>query len=324
MSKLYKLLPELREIDSIAQACPDIIKKKTLGFVDCGFERFPIDALVFGPDDPTLPCVVLVGGCPTGWRRIGTQVVLSYLKTITNSLKWDNDLRHWFTNRRLIAIPILNPAGTAFHWRCNPNGVDLMRNSPVEADPDETTWLLSGHRWTTRLPWHRGEEGKLEYENQTIINFFKEEVFPSKTIISMDFHSGFGTQDQIWYPWAKTRKEKFPYYNEFVNLQKLFDNTFPNHIYKIEPQTKNYVTHGDLWDYMLMLNAQRENPSTFIPLTLEIGSWIWVKKNPLQIFSIFGLYNPVKEHRFRRQLRRHIFMLNFLLRAVKNNEALGF
>ncbi len=321
MSKLYKLLPELIEIDSLAQAHPEIIKKKTLAHVDCGFERFPIEALIYGPDDPTLPTLLLVGGVH-GLERIGCQVILSYLRSITNSLSWDDDLAEWFKNRRLICIPVLNPAGTAHHWRCNPNGVDLMRNAPVDADPDEVTWLLSGHRVSTSLPWYRGTEGApMEIETQAIYDFFKAEIFPSKVIISMDFHSGFGMQDQIWYPWAKTRKERFPYHNEFIKLQKLFDDSFPNHIYKIEPQTKNYVTHGDLWDYLLMENSKRDEPSVFIPLTLEIGSWIWVKKNPLQIFSIFGMFNPVKLHRFRRQLRRHVFMLNFLLRAVKNNHA---
>ncbi len=318
MSKLYSLLPELKDIDYLAEAHPDIIKRKTIAHVDCGFERFPIDALIYGPDDKTLPTVVLIGGVH-GLERIGTQVVLSYLKTITQSLGWDDDLRDWFSNRRLIAIPIVNPAGTAFHWRCNPNNVDLMRNCPVEADPKETTWLLSGHRLSKKLAWHRGDEDKLEIETQAVVDFFKEEVFPSSVCITMDFHSGFGNTDQIWYPWAKCRDEKFPYYDQFIKLQKLFDDTFPNHIYKIEPQTKNYVTHGDLWDYLLIENEKRENPMTFIPLTLEIGSWRWIQKNPFQIFSVLGLFNPVKEHRYRRQMRRHVFMLNFLLRAVKNS-----
>ncbi len=319
MSKLYTLLPELKDIDSIAASNPEMIKKRTLNYIDCEFERFPVDALIFGSEDRTLPTVVLVGGVH-GLERIGTQVIISYLKTIAQSLQWDEDLKKWFKNRRLIAIPIVNPGGTAYHTRCNPNGVDLMRNAPVEADADETTWLLSGHRLTKKLAWHRGEKDKLELETQTVVDFFKEEVFSSEVCISMDFHSGFGVQDQIWYPWAKTKKEKFPYYNEFVRLQKLFEDTYPNHIYKIEPQTKNYVTHGDLWDYLLEENQKREKPTVFIPLTLEIGSWRWVKKNPFQIFSIFGLFNPVKEHRFRRQMRRHVFMLDFLLRAVRNTK----
>ncbi|MBL7664030.1 MAG: DUF2817 domain-containing protein [Bacteriovoracaceae bacterium] len=321
MSKIFKLLPELNVIEDLAKAQPEIIRHIKLTQIDCGMERFPIDALIYGPDDPTLPCVVLVGGVH-GLERIGTQVIISYLKTITHSLNWDADLRESFKKTRLIAIPILNPAGTAYHWRCNPNGVDLMRNAPVEADPDDTTWLLSGHRISNALPWYRGkEQAPMEIETQTLVDFFKKEVMPSRANITMDFHSGFGTKDQIWYPWAKTRKEKFPFYDQFINLQRLFETSFPNHIYKIEPQTKNYVTHGDLWDYLLQEHRKEKRPGVFIPLTLEIGSWIWVKKNPLQLFSILGLFNPIKEHRIRRQLRRHVFMLDFLQRAVRNYDA---
>jgi hypothetical protein len=60
-----------------------------------------------------------------------------------------------------------------------------------------------------------------------------------------------------------------------------------------------------------------ENASTFLPLTMEMGSWRWVKKNPLQLASIDGLFNPVKPHRLQRALRGHIVLMEFLIRAVR-------
>jgi hypothetical protein len=54
----------------------------------------------------------------------------------------------------------------------------------------------------------------------------------------------------------------------------------------------------------------------FLPLTLEMGSWIWVKKNPRQIFSRQGIFNPLIQHRQQRVLRRHLSWLDFLARAA--------
>lgn len=69
------------------------------------------------------------------------------------------------------------------------------------------------------------------------------------------------------------------------------------------------------WDWM-SLEAQQEN-RLLLPLTLEMGSWRWVKKNPLQIRSLQGLFNPVKAHRIQRVLRRHTMLMEFLIRATR-------
>lgn len=59
----------------------------------------------------------------------------------------------------------------------------------------------------------------------------------------------------------------------------------------------------------------------FLPLTLEMGSWLWVRKNPRQLFSPVGPFNPILPHRLRRVLRRHLPLIDFLQRAVHNAEA---
>jgi hypothetical protein len=53
-----------------------------------------------------------------------------------------------------------------------------------------------------------------------------------------------------------------------------------------------------------------------LPLTLEMGSWLWVKKNPRQMLSLEGMFNPLVEHRQQRVLRRHTVLLDFLMRAA--------
>ena len=53
-----------------------------------------------------------------------------------------------------------------------------------------------------------------------------------------------------------------------------------------------------------------------ITMTLELGSWLWIRKNPHQLFSRHGMFNPIKAHRIKRVLRRHADLLDFLTRAA--------
>lgn len=56
--------------------------------------------------------------------------------------------------------------------------------------------------------------------------------------------------------------------------------------------------------------------TTFLPLTLEMGSWRWIRKNPLQARQLLGLYHPIKPHRLNRVLRSHLVLMEFLLHAT--------
>jgi hypothetical protein len=99
-------------------------------------------------------------------------------------------------------------------------------------------------------------------------------------------------------------------------LNQLLDHTLPHHPYRMEPQARTYTVHGDLWDYLYDQHAEQGKGGTFLPLTLEMGSWLWVKKNPRQVFNVLGAFNPIKPHRRRRILRRHLLLFDFLRRAV--------
>ena len=41
----------------------------------------------------------------------------------------------------------------------------------------------------------------------------------------------------------------------------------------------------------MRLNHLPDN--VFLPFTLEMGSWLWVRKNPRQMLDYFGYFNPV-------------------------------
>lgn len=277
--------------------------------------QFPLIGFSFGSTDPKAPVLGLFGGAH-GLERIGAQVVLSLLKSFSELLLWDESLIQALGKMRVVFLPIINPIGMLTKSRANPNGVDLMRNAPIEAE-EKPNFLLGGHRYSKHLPWYRGE-GQLEPENQAVFDFCRQQFFQSSAVISMDFHSGFGVQDQIWFPYAKTRKP-FPHLAEMKALEESFERTHPHHFYKIEPQALNYTTHGDLWDYIYD-QYRGENEGLYLPLALEMGSWLWVRKNPLQLFSSLGPFNPIKPHRHKRILRRHTTLFDFLIRATLSNK----
>ena len=81
-----------------------------------------------------------------------------------------------------------------------------------------------------------------------------------------------------------------------------------------------YTIRGDLWDYLYDRRRERSN-GILLPLTLEMGSWAWVRKNPWQGLSSIGRFNPVKPHRLSRTLRRHLPLIDFLHHAAASHRS---
>src|SRR5690606_16970713 len=123
-------------------------------------------------------------------------------------------------------------------------------------------------------------------------NLVQDRIYPSDVAITVDVHSGFGSVDRLWFPYAKT-KRPFPSLVEVFALKELLDRTYPNHIYVVEPQSSQYTAHGDLWDYLYDEHRKRKLNGFFLPLTLELGSWLWARKNWKQVFNPLGMYNPL-------------------------------
>jgi hypothetical protein len=314
MSQNFHELVQLQQL--IDEYSSPLVRSKKLADVD----GYPIWGLSLGSQDPKAPTLALVAGVH-GLEKIGTQVLIAYLSTLLHQATWDKNFQKVLNEVRIVSIPILNPTGMAKNIRSNYNGVDLMRNSPIESNEPTTRPLVSGHRLGPFLPWFRGKN-EMEVESRTLIEFMTKEALQSKVCLSIDFHSGFGMKDRLWFPYAKS-KEPFPDWNQVMALKDLFKKSYPYHIYKIESQSDSYTTHGDLWDYIYEIHRESEEfkNNTFIPWTLEMGSWMWVKKNPFQLLNPLGLFNPIKAHRFDRVMRRHILLIDFFLKAVRNPES---
>ncbi len=311
LEKIYDLATRESSFRNLihAEVCNDIVH---MG------KTYPIYSFEIGSKDPAAPVLFLVGGVH-GLERIGSQLAWSLLKTTIDRLLWDETLKLVFEKVKLVCIPLLNPYGYTHFSRSNPNGVDLMRNSRINAT-EKTPYLLGGHRFSNKIPWFQGQIGVLEKELQFLETVFNRITRDSPTVISLDFHSGFGMVDRLWFPFSYTSKP-FTQLSELQALINLFEQTHPYHIYKIEPQSEGYLLNGDIWDQLFLDTYQRDPKKVFIPLTLEMGSWNWVRKNPLQIFSKQGIFNPMKKHRIKRTYRRHHLLFDFLLKATYSQAA---
>lgn len=310
-------LPEIKELERIIELGRGHLESSIACEIYAGNKTFPVYQLTLGNPDPNLPAIGFFGGIH-GLERIGTQVLLHFLRNLLTRLKWDKSLHHLLQDVRLVFMPLINPGGMWQSTRSNLQGVDLMRNAPIEAE-SKVPFLLGGHRISPHLPWYRGAAGaEMEIENQALCSFVQKELLSHPFSIAVDCHSGFGLCDRVWFPHAHS-VHPIDHLADILALEELFQQTHPNSRYLFEPQSLHYRTHGDVWDY-LYLQTEKDKGKTFLPLTLEMGSWLWVKKNPRQLFSLQGIFNPIVEHRLNRVLRRHTVLLDFLMRAAAGHD----
>jgi len=279
--------------------------------------ELPLYSLRLGSRAANAPTLLLTGGMH-GIERIGSQVLIAWLHTLLERLSWDMQLQQQLAQIQLVLMPILNPVGMYLNQRSNGNGVDLNRNAPIDAE-GRVPFLGGGHRLGPLLPWYRGRKrGEMEEENLALERVLQRYIFNRPFATVVDLHSGLGMQDRLWFPHAY-RKKPIANIAQYVALKMLWERTYPNHTYLIEPQSIHYLSHGDLWDYFYY-QSRAQNQAHFLPLTLEMGSWLWVKKSPRQLLNFAGLFNPQTQHRHTRVLRRHLVLLDFMLAATLNHQ----
>jgi hypothetical protein len=302
---------ELVELESLQQRAGAQLERRLLCEVRVGTQNLPVHAYLLGSPRANAPAVGFFGGVH-GLERIGAELVVAQLRNLVMRLRWDDTLHRQLETLRLVFVPLVNPGGISLHTRANPNGVDLMRNAPVDAQ-ERVPYLIGGQRLSASLPWYRGAPGApMEPESTALCRIVEEELLTRPFSIAVDCHSGFGLRDRVWFPFAHTARP-IGHLPEIHALCETMDETLLHHRYVVEPQSRQYLTHGDLWDHLYL---QAPASTTFLPLTLEMGSWLWVRKNPRQLFSRDGLFNPMIEHRQQRVLRRHLSWLDFVTRAA--------
>jgi len=314
--------PELDSVYELTLLPREFIEPRLITTVKTPLGDYPIYAFIIGSKVKTDPTLGLFAGVH-GLEKIGTNVAVSFIKYLVTQLSWDKFHRHRFEHCRIVTIPCLNPLGMVLGRRSNFNGIDLMRNAPIDST-EANVMLASGHRVSRYLPWYRGVEGvAMEQEAQALVNFVRNEVFPARLALSLDLHSGYGMRDSLWYPYAKT-KAPFPNTSQAEQLTSLLCETLPYHKYKVGPQSEDYITHGDLWDYLFDLHHATYSDRTYIPWTLEMATWQWLLRNPLQIFNANALFNPLQKHRFDRVMRSHLLLFNLFVSALLNPDSWAY
>ncbi len=307
-------LNELNRIQQLLALGAQFVTHEIIETVSFQGHELPIYLIKIGNAGPDKPVLALTGGIH-GLEKIGSQVIIAFLESLLKQLHWDDGLRKELDEVQLYLLPALNPAGMMRHTRANGNGVDLMRNAPLDAVA-KVPFLLGGQRWTTRIPWYRGrKDAGMEPEAIALCEFVRQRLFPAPFSMVLDCHSGFGFNDQIWFPYAYSM-EPIPHLAEVFALRNLLFETQPNHVYTFEPQSRIYTTHGDLWDYLYLESVSKN--VRFLPITMEMGSWLWIKKNPRQLIQVLGFFHPIMPHRLRRVLRRHLMFIDFLKDAVRS------
>ncbi len=316
MAKPASGLPEIDELAHLIASAGAAVSHRRLCRVETGGRPFDVDAVLLGNPDPALPAIGLFGGIH-GLERIGTAVVLAFLRSVLHRLKWDATLHQLLAGLHIVVVPLINPGGMWRGTRANPQGIDLMRNAPVDC-LEGAPFMVGGQRISPGLPWYRGRAGEaMQIEAQALCDLVEAEMTGRVFSIALDCHSGFGSTDRLWFPHAHTVRP-ITHLAELHAISGLLDDGLLHHRYVFEPQSRQYLAHGDLWDYLYLRSASSTGQSlrTFLPLTLEMGSWLWVKKNPRQFFSRLGIFNPLIGHRQQRVLRRHLGLIDFLMRAA--------
>ncbi len=308
-------LPEIPELERLIDAAGPYMDARVLCEVEVRKQRLPVHGIRMGNPSPEVPAIGFFGGVH-GLERIGAEVVIAYLRSLAMRLPWDTVLLRLLDEVRLVFIPLVNPGGLLLGTRANPRGVDLMRNAPVEAT-EPVPFMIGGQRLSAGLPWYRGRAGApMEAESAALCAFVENEMLGRPFSLAVDCHSGFGVEDRIWFPYAHTRAP-IAHLAEIDALHAIFHSSHAHHRYVFEPQSRQYLTHGDLWDYLYDRACAGPAPAPiFMPMTLEMGSWLWIKKNPRQLLSRHGIFNPLILHRQQRVMRRHLGLLDFFTRAA--------
>lgn len=195
----------LAQCEALARAGASHIELLHLGDVSVRNAKLPLLAFAMGNPDPACPAIGIFGGVH-GLERIGAEVVLAFLHSLVMRLRWDTSLHAQLQSLRMVFMPLVNPGGLALGTRANPQGVDLMRNAPVESQ-GPVPWLVAGQRISPGLPWYRGPQGQaMQPESDALCGLVTRELLSHGMAMSVDCHSGFGMRDRIWFPFAHTAK----------------------------------------------------------------------------------------------------------------------
>ncbi|GAL36591.1 zinc carboxypeptidase-related protein [Vibrio maritimus] len=73
--------------------------------------EMPIQQLSFGSSHPSAPCLILTGSIH-GVERIGSQIILAFIRSLLKRRQWDSQLNDTLNKIRILTVPVVNPWGS--------------------------------------------------------------------------------------------------------------------------------------------------------------------------------------------------------------------
>lgn len=108
---------ELGHIQDFAERYPELSLTTLTRIEHQGFEM-PLQRLSMGSQDPTAPCLILTGSIH-GVERIGSQIILAFIKSLLKRRHWDSQLNDTLNKIQVLTVPVVNPWGvTGQSSRC--------------------------------------------------------------------------------------------------------------------------------------------------------------------------------------------------------------
>ena len=102
--------PEYDQLLALLDAASHVLDCRVVCEAAVQGHRFGVHVASLGSRDPLAPAIGIFGGIH-GLERIGTQLVLDYLRSVLGRLAWDELLHRELQAVRLVFMPIVNPGG---------------------------------------------------------------------------------------------------------------------------------------------------------------------------------------------------------------------
>src|SRR5690606_22886946 len=107
---MQRHLPEMVQLEAIMDRGARWLRCDKVLQVEAAGQSLPVWVLETGNRNPKAPVFGLFGGVH-GVERIGSQVLLAWLHSLTERMHWDDALHRKLEQVRLVIMPIVNPAG---------------------------------------------------------------------------------------------------------------------------------------------------------------------------------------------------------------------
>ena len=124
---LTHTLPELDDILRLIEMGGEHVQARTLCRVEVGGKVFEVPSVSLGNPAREAPAIGYFGGVH-GLERIGAEVVIAYLASLVQRLRWDEVLHHQLSQLRMVFMPLVNPGGLWLGTRVSGRGAPAVIN----------------------------------------------------------------------------------------------------------------------------------------------------------------------------------------------------